>query len=130
MLVRRGYSEPAAAAAFLAGESPGHDPFLLGDMRAACERIRAAIERRHAASACTATTTWTESARPRSRFSSSSELGARSTGTCRAGSRRDTALSGQTLDRLADEGYGLVLTVDCGITAVDEIAAARARGST
>ena len=37
-------------------------------------------------------------------------------------------LSGQTLDRLADEGYGLVLTVDCGITAVDEIAAARARG--
>ena len=37
-------------------------------------------------------------------------------------------VSGDTLERLADEGVGLVLTVDCGITAVDEIAAARARG--
>jgi single-stranded-DNA-specific exonuclease len=37
-------------------------------------------------------------------------------------------LSGQTLDRLADEGCGLVLTVDCGITAVEEVARAKARG--
>jgi single-stranded-DNA-specific exonuclease len=37
-------------------------------------------------------------------------------------------LSGETLDRLADEGCGLVLTVDCGITAVDEVARAKARG--
>ena len=44
VLVRRGHADPAAAAAFLAGESPGHDPFLLGDMRDACERIRAAID--------------------------------------------------------------------------------------
>src|SRR5919202_5988750 len=33
-----------------------------------------------------------------------------------------------TIERLADEGCGLVLTVDCGITAVDEVAAAVARG--
>ena len=40
-------------------------------------------------------------------------------------------LAGETLTRLAGEGCGLVLTVDCGITAVDEIAAARGRrGST
>ena len=34
----------------------------------------------------------------------------------------------ETLARLADEGCGLVLTVDCGVTAVEEIAEARARG--
>ena len=34
----------------------------------------------------------------------------------------------ETLARLADEGCGLVLTVDCGITAVDEVAEARERG--
>src|SRR5439155_21205903 len=34
----------------------------------------------------------------------------------------------ETLARLAEDGYGLVLTVDCGITAVEEIAQARALG--
>ena len=34
----------------------------------------------------------------------------------------------ETLARLADEGCGLVLTVDCGITAVEEVAEAKARG--
>ena len=34
----------------------------------------------------------------------------------------------ETLARLAEEGYGLVLTVDCGITAVEEVAEAKARG--
>src|SRR5437868_1422114 len=37
-------------------------------------------------------------------------------------------VSRSTIARLADEGCGLVLTVDCGITAVEEIAEARARG--
>src|SRR3954464_4445787 len=41
VLVRRGYGDPAEARAFLAGEQPPHDPFLLGDMEAAVERIRA-----------------------------------------------------------------------------------------
>jgi len=43
VLVRRGYEDPDEARAFLAGELPPHDPFLLGDMGTACERIRAAI---------------------------------------------------------------------------------------
>src|SRR5260370_31077670 len=43
VLVRRGYTDPADARAFLDGELPPHDPFLLGDMRLACERIRAAV---------------------------------------------------------------------------------------
>src|SRR5207248_11390425 len=37
-------------------------------------------------------------------------------------------LSGETISRLADEGCGLVLTVDCGITAVEEVAQAQALG--
>src|SRR5437762_1205161 len=37
-------------------------------------------------------------------------------------------VAASTLERLADEGCGLVLTVDCGITATQEIAAAKARG--
>src|SRR4029077_3119470 len=43
VLVRRGYAEPERAASFLGGELPGHDPFALGDMQEACERIRAAV---------------------------------------------------------------------------------------
>ena len=37
-------------------------------------------------------------------------------------------VSGDTISRLADEGCALLLTVDCGITAVEEVAAAKARG--
>jgi single-stranded-DNA-specific exonuclease len=37
-------------------------------------------------------------------------------------------VSGQTLERLAGEGCGLVLTVDCGITAVEEVRRARELG--
>src|SRR4029078_12241940 len=37
-------------------------------------------------------------------------------------------VSGETLERLAAEGCGLVLTVDCGITAVEEVRRARKLG--
>jgi single-stranded-DNA-specific exonuclease len=37
-------------------------------------------------------------------------------------------VSSETLGRLADDGIGLVLTVDCGITAVEEVVEARRRG--
>src|SRR5438874_7984432 len=43
VLVRRGYGDPEQARAFLAGEQPLHDPLLLGDMAVAVERIRAAV---------------------------------------------------------------------------------------
>src|SRR5919201_2142638 len=45
VLVRRGYGDPAQARAFLAREQRPHDPFLLCDMEAACEAIRAAVTR-------------------------------------------------------------------------------------
>ena len=43
VLVRRGLDDPAEARAFLACEPPVHDPFLLGDMERAVERLRAAV---------------------------------------------------------------------------------------
>ena len=43
VLVRRGYGDPETAQAFLAAEPPGHDPFLLGDVEAACALIRETI---------------------------------------------------------------------------------------
>ena len=44
VLVRRGYGDPDDARRFLDAALPGHDPHLLGDVAAAVERIRAAVE--------------------------------------------------------------------------------------
>src|SRR5436309_12115146 len=42
-LIRRGHTTPGAARAFLEQDGAAHDPMLLGDMAAACERIERAI---------------------------------------------------------------------------------------
>jgi single-stranded-DNA-specific exonuclease len=127
VLVRRGYSDPASAAAFLAGELPPHDPFLLGDMRAACERIRAAIAdgRRicvhgdYDVDGISATALAVHLLR---------ELGADVAWHLPSRFDEGYGVRSETLARLADDGCRLVLTVDCGITAADEVAEAKARG--
>src|SRR5262245_43269762 len=126
VLVRRGYGDAAAARAFLEGAMPGHDPFRLGDMAAAVAAIRAAVD--HGARICVhgdydadgicATALAVFLLRelrldPRWHLPSRFEEG--------------YGLNGQTLTRLASE-VDLVLTVDCGITAVDEVARARELG--
>jgi single-stranded-DNA-specific exonuclease len=127
VLVRRGYREVEQAAAFLAGELPGHDPFLLGDMASACERIRAAIadgkricvHGDYDADGICATALALLILR---------ELGAEVDWHLPSRFDEGYGLRTETLDRLADQGCGLVLTVDCGITAVDEIARGLERG--
>jgi len=127
VLVRRGYADPEQAKAFLDGELPGHDPFALGDMREACERIRAAIgagtkicvHGDYDVDGICATTLAVLVLR---------ELGADVDWHLPSRFEEGYGVAGETLTRLAGEGCGLVLTVDCGITAVDEIAAARASG--
>jgi single-stranded-DNA-specific exonuclease len=127
VLVRRGYGAPEAAAAFLAGELPGHDPFALGDMEAACERIRTAVESGtricvhgdYDVDGICATALALLVLR---------ELGADVDWHLPSRFEEGYGLAGQTLTRLAEEGFGLVLTVDCGITAVGEIASAKAAG--
>ena len=127
VLVRRGYDDPAAARAFLAGDQPPHDPFLLGDMALACERIRAAVAdgRRicvhgdYDVDGIAATALAVLLLR---------ELGADVDWHLPSRFDEGYGVRAETLARLADEGCGLVLTVDCGITAVAEVAEARARG--
>ncbi|HEX7582662.1 MAG TPA: single-stranded-DNA-specific exonuclease RecJ [Gaiellaceae bacterium] len=127
VLVRRGLSDPADARAFLDGEMAPHDPFLLGDMGVACERIRAAVAegRRicvhgdYDVDGIAATTLAVLLLR---------ELGAEVDWHLPSRFDEGYGVNRATLERLADEGCGLVLTVDCGITAVEEIAEAKARG--
>ena len=127
VLVRRGYDEPASARAFLAGEMPPHDPFLLGDMEAACARIRAAVAegRRicvhgdYDVDGIAATALAVLLLR---------ELGADVDWHLPSRFDEGYGVRSETLARLADEGCALVLTVDCGITAVEEVAEASARG--
>jgi len=127
VLVRRGYEDVAAARAFLDGEVPPHDPFLLGDMRVASDRIRAAVAdgRRicvhgdYDVDGIAATALAILLLR---------ELGADVDWHLPSRFDEGYGVRSETLARLADEGCGLVLTVDCGITAVAEVAEAKARG--
>jgi single-stranded-DNA-specific exonuclease len=127
VLIRRGYGDPDRAATFLAGAPPGHDPFLLGDMRAACERIRQAIAAGtricvhgdYDVDGICATALAVLTLR---------ELGAEVEWHLPSRFEEGYGVVGETLTRLAAEGCGLVLTVDCGITAVDEVREARAAG--
>src|SRR5918998_5321242 len=127
VLVRRGYGAPAEARAFLAGEQPLHDPFLLGDMSEAVQRIRAAIAAGkricvhgdYDVDGICATTLAVLTLR---------ELGANVEWHLPSRFEEGYGVSGATIVRLADGGCGLLITVDCGITAVDEVAAAKARG--
>jgi single-stranded-DNA-specific exonuclease len=127
VLVRRGYGDPEEARAFLAGELPLHDPYLLGDMQVAVEHIRAAVAAGkricvhgdYDVDGICATVLAVFVLR---------ELGAEVEWHLPSRFDEGYGISGQTLERLAEEGCGLVLTVDCGITAVEEIRRARELG--
>src|SRR6476469_5112082 len=127
VLARRGFEDPQQARAFLAGELPEHDPFELGDMREACAAIRAAVASGtricvhgdYDADGICATALAVLILR---------ELGAEVVWHLPSRFEEGYGVQRETLARLADECCGLVLTVDCGVTAVEEIAEARARG--
>jgi single-stranded-DNA-specific exonuclease len=127
VLARRGYAEPVRARRFLEGALPGHDPFLLGDMTRAVEAVRAAIaggkriciHGDYDVDGICATALALLTLR---------ELGADADWHLPSRFDEGYGVSGETIARLAEEGCGLVLTVDCGITALDEVARARALG--
>src|SRR2546421_685522 len=127
VLARPGYGYPAGAGAFRAAELPGHGPFLRGDMAEAWEAIRAAIAagRRicvhgdYAADGICATALAVLILR---------ELGADVVWHLPSRFEEGYGVSSETLTRLAGEGVGLVLTVDCGVTAVDEVASGQTQG--
>ncbi len=127
VLVRRGYADPGAARNFLEGELPGHDPFALGDMAAAVEVIRAAVAAGkricvhgdYDADGICATALAVFLLR---------ELGADPAWHLPSRFEEGYGLAAQTLSRLAEEGIELVLTVDCGITALAEVEQAKRLG--
>jgi single-stranded-DNA-specific exonuclease len=127
VLVRRGYGDPEAARAFLAAAPVSHDPFALGAMEEACGLVRSAVER--GARICVhgdydvdgicATALAVTALR---------RLGAEVDWHLPSRFDEGYGVSRETIARLAEEGYGLVLTVDCGITAAEEVAEARRLG--
>jgi single-stranded-DNA-specific exonuclease len=127
VLVRRGYGDPEKARAFLAAEIPCHDPFLLGDMHGACEILRraAADGRRicvhgdYDVDGLCATALAVTALRA---------LGAEVGWHLPSRFAEGYGLSREALAAIAAEGYDVVLTVDCGITAADEVAEAKALG--
>jgi single-stranded-DNA-specific exonuclease len=127
VLARRGYDEPEAARRFLDAADPAHDPGLLGDMGVAVARLHEAVSAGtricvhgdYDVDGICATALAVIFLR---------ELGADVAWHLPSRFEEGYGVSRETLGRLADDGVGLVLTVDCGITAVEEVAEARQRG--
>jgi single-stranded-DNA-specific exonuclease len=127
ILVRRGHHDPVQAAAFLAAAPPAHDPLLLGDMAIAVERIRSAVERGETicvhgdydADGICATAVAVLTLR---------ELGAEVRWHLPSRFEEGDGLALETIEKLAADGVDLIVTVDCGITAVAEVARAKELG--
>jgi single-stranded-DNA-specific exonuclease len=127
ILVRRGYGDPDDARTYLAAERPAHDPTLLGDMQAACDAIRRAVAAGqricvhgdYDADGICATALAVLVLR---------RLGADVDWHLPSRFEEGYGVSMETLARLAREECGLVLTVDCGITAAEEVAEAKGLG--
>jgi single-stranded-DNA-specific exonuclease len=125
VLVRRGYATPAAAREFLeAGE--GHDPAAFAGIGAACDAILAHVRRGsqivvhgdYDVDGVCSTAILVVALR---------SLGAEP-GWHIPGREDGYGLSAATVERLAARGVGLIVTVDCAIGAVEEVARARELG--
>ena len=127
VLARRGHRDVDEARRFLDGKLPGHDPLALGDMEDAVAAIRAAVARGaricvhgdYDADGICATALAVLLLR---------ELDADVSWHLPSRFEEGYGLNAGTLTRLAEEGFDLVLTVDCGITAVAEVEHARSLG--
>ena len=125
ILARRGCLTPAEARRFLAADER-HDPWLLGDMAAACDLIleharrgsRIVVHGDYDVDGVSSTAILVEALR--------------AVGADPAWHLPDRlagyGLSEATVERVAAAGAGLLVTVDCGITSVAEVDAARSRG--
>ena len=127
VLVRRGYGDPEKAKAFLAAEPPEHDPRLLGNVDEACALIhktiaaggRICVHGDYDVDGICATALAVTALRG---------LGAEVDWHLPSRFEEGYGVSRETLARLAREECALLLTVDCGITAVEEVAEATCCG--
>ncbi len=126
VLVRRGLADPAAAQAFLAADET-HPPGAIDGIERAVETIlrharaggRIVVHGDYDVDGVTATAVLVRSLR---------RLGAEPRWFIPSRLEDGYGLSVATVERLARAGASLIVTVDCGITAVEEVAAARAAG--
>ena len=126
VLVRRGLGEPAAARAFLAGAAE-HPLDAFGGLRAAAAQILGHVGRRsritvhgdYDVDGICASAVLIRALRT---------LGADVDWYLPSRIDDGYGLAAATVDRLAARGTDLLVTVDCAITAVDEVARARAAG--
>lgn len=126
VLVRRGYEDPDAARAFLE-PTDCHDPGTLGDMADACRVILGHVVRRsrivvhgdYDVDGVCATTVLVRALRLLH-----ADVG------WHIPSRFDEGygLATVTVEKLAAQGTGLIVTVDCGVTAVEQVARAAELG--
>jgi single-stranded-DNA-specific exonuclease len=125
-LVRRGYRTPAAARAFLAADE-SHPPEAFESMGAVVETVSAAVRGGKRITVhgdfdvdgVCATTILVGALR---------ELGAECDWLIPDRIADGYGLSAANVERLASRGTELLITVDCGITAVEEVALARSLG--
>ena len=128
VLCARGVDTAPAASAFLAhGPDLLHDPFLLQDMEKAVERISRAIREQETLAVygdydvdgITATCLLTQFLRT---------LGGQVVSYIPDRTEEGYGLNNHAIDALARQGVTLIVTVDCGITAAQEVEYARALG--
>jgi len=125
-LVRRGYRTPEAARAFLAAEE-AHSPGEFRSMASVVELISTAIDQGAGITVhgdfdvdgVCATTILVSTLR---------ELGAKCDWLIPDRMADGYGLSAGNVEKLAERGTELLITVDCGITSVDEVALARSLG--
>jgi len=127
LLTTRGYTTPSAIARFLQHTDPLQDPLLMHDMEKASRRIIAAIQTNQViavygdfdADGITATSLICDAFR---------QLGANIAPYIPHRIGEGYGLNIDAIDRLADSGVQLLLTVDCGISNRTEVAHAYTRG--
>jgi single-stranded-DNA-specific exonuclease len=126
VLVRRGLADPAVARAWLAAEDR-HELGSFGGLAQAAELVarhvrdgsRIVVHGDYDVDGMASTAILVRALR---------ELGADAGWFLPSRTEDGYGLSAATVGRLAQRGTGLLVTVDCGITAVEEVAAARAAG--
>ena len=128
VLCARGMDTPEKAAEFLCDSTDLiHDPFLLRDMDRAVERIRRGLDGNEVMAVygdydvdgITATCLLTEYLQ---------ELGGRVVSYIPDRTEEGYGLNCSAIDYLKTQNVSLIITVDCGITAMDEVEYARTRG--
>lgn len=128
LLRNRGYDDPVSATAFLRNEeSVLHDPFLLKDIAPAVERIRRAVENRekiviygdYDVDGVTSVSML---------YLYLGSKGADVSYYIPSRSAEGYGLSMPAVARLAEEGAELIITVDTGITACEEVEYAKSLG--